>query len=314
MNFVLFEPVSTDGNENLQGSASDWLNKFGETWRERDLIKFNLGLGHPYWKFLKDCRNYYPHITRIIQEIKPDLVLVDNLMASPVGIDQGILSVQILSCGPALFGDERLPPPRVGNNKPTNNDHITNRCLPLLKSGLPGDYTEENVKLWKNFIEKTLKNEDYLKFLKETNDWMKETKCPVNIDGRYYCNTPSCYLNVYNWPLELDYANMEGNWVRMGSSITYTPDPFPIPQSLAKLPGRLIYFSLGSISSCYKPLMTRMLSILGEIEHRFIISTGPTGDQYAHLLSANQYGEKIVNQLAVLQSVEVCNTVMHTMY
>lgn len=134
---------------------------------------------------------------------------------------------------------------------------------------------------------------------------MKATNCPVNIDGQYYCNTPSCHLNVYNWPLELDYAKMEGNWVRMDSSICEAPDPFVIPQSLAKLPGCLIYFSLGTISSCYKPLMTRLLAILGEIKHRFIISTGPTGDQYADLLSANMYGQKTVNQLAVLQSVEV---------
>lgn len=77
------------------------------------MIKFNLTMGHPYRKFQKDCREYYSRITRIIQEIKPDLVLVDNLMASPLGIDQGIPFVLISSCGPALFGDKRLPPPRV---------------------------------------------------------------------------------------------------------------------------------------------------------------------------------------------------------
>ena len=50
VNFVLFNPASTDGNENLQAAGSDWLNKFGESWRERDMVKFNLSLGHPYWK------------------------------------------------------------------------------------------------------------------------------------------------------------------------------------------------------------------------------------------------------------------------
>lgn len=186
------------------------------------------------------------------------------------------------------------------------SDQFTSSLL-LAKSGLPGDYTEENVRLWKEFIEKAFKNEDYLRFLKETNEWMKETKCPVNIDGKYYCNTPSCYLNVCNYPQELmeGYAPMEGRWVRMDSSITYTPDPFLVPEKLRNGKGKLVYFSLGSISSCYKPLMTRLLSILGEIEHRFIVSTGPIGEQYADLLSANQYGENFLNQLAVLQSVEV---------
>lgn len=162
------------------------------------------------------------------------------------------------------------------------------------------------MKLWEEFIEKTLKIDDYLLFLKETNDWMKETGCPVNIDGKYYCHTPSCYLNVRNWPRELDYAEMEGNWVAMDSSITYPlSDALAVPEKLAKLPGKLIYFSLGSIASCYKPLMTRLLDILGQIEHRFIVSTGPIGDQYAGLLSENQHGKPHLDQLAVLQSVEV---------
>ena len=85
------------------------------------------------------------------------------------------------------------------------------------QSILPGDLTEENKQLWTKFIEKAISHEDYLKFMKEANDWLRETNSPVRLDGRYVAYTPSPYLNVYNFPKELDYAKMQGNWVRMDS-------------------------------------------------------------------------------------------------
>ena len=160
------------------------------------------------------------------------------------------------------------------------------------------------MKLWEDFIEKALRHEDYLKFLDEANRWLKETNSPVNLDGRYYAHAPSPYLSVFNLPKELDYEKMDGNWLRIDSAVVDTPEPFKIPAKLEGLPGKLIYFSLGSMSSSYKPLMDRLLAIMGEIPHRFIISTGFYHDEYK--LPANLYGEKYVNQLAVLQSVEVC--------
>ena len=101
---------------------------------------------------------------------------------------------------------------------------------------------------------------------------------------------------------ELNYEKMEGNWVQIDSAVVDTPDPFPIPKKLEGLPGNLIYFSLGSMASSYKPLMDRFLQILSELPHRFIISTGYYHDEYN--LSSNLYGEKYVKQLAVLQSVD----------
>ena len=158
------------------------------------------------------------------------------------------------------------------------------------------------MKLWNDFIERALKHEDYLKFLDEVNRWLKETKSPVNLDGRYYAQAPSPYLSVYNCPKELDYEKMNGNWVRIDSSVVDTPDPIPIPKKLEGLPGKLIYFSLGSMASSYKPLMDRLLKIVSELPHRFIISTGYYHEECN--LPANLYGEQYVNQLAVLQIVD----------
>ena len=85
--------------------------------------------------------------------------------------------------------------------------------------------------------------------------------------------------------------------------MTDIPERFEIPEKLKNLRGELIYFSLGSNASIYKPLMNRLLKIFSEIPHRFIVSKGPTGSEYE--LSANQYGENFLNQLSVLQRASV---------
>lgn len=143
--------------------------------------------------------------------------------------------------------------------------------------------------------------------MEKANNLLKQEKCPINFDGRYMYYAPSPYLNVYNYPAELDYVTeevkMPGRWVRAESAVTDSPDPFPIPKKLENLPGKLIYFSLGSMASCYKPLMTHLLEMFAGMNHRFIVSTGLTGEQYE--LAQNQYGEKFLNQLALLQTVDM---------
>ena len=143
--------------------------------------------------------------------------------------------------------------------------------------------------------------------MENANNYLKDHNAPVNFDGKYMYYASSPYLNIYNYPAELDYVTdvvkMPGNWVRLESSVDNTPEPFQIPKKLKNLAGKLIYFSLGSMSSCYKPLMNRLLKIFGEIPHRFIVSTGLIGEQFE--IYKNQHGEKHLNQLSVLQSVDV---------
>ena len=81
------------------------------------------------------------------------------------------------------------------------------------------------------------------------------------------------------------------------------PTPFDVPEKLKNLPGKLIYFSLGSMAAVYKPLMQKMLDVLEQLPHRFIISTGLIGEEY--VMKDNMYGEKWLNQVAVLQTVDM---------
>ena len=81
------------------------------------------------------------------------------------------------------------------------------------------------------------------------------------------------------------------------------PAPFVLPEKLAKLNRKkVIYVSVGSMSSAYKPLMDHIVEVLARLpNYAFILSGGPLLDQLK--LAENIYAERFVNQLAVLQTV-----------
>ena len=86
------------------------------------------------------------------------------------------------------------------------------------------------------------------------------------------------------------------------------PKPFELPSKLVKLgKKKVIYVSVGSMSSAYRPLMEHILKVLAQLlNYAFILSGGPLLDQFK--LSDNIYAERFVNQLAVLQSVSCALT------
>lgn len=51
--------------------------------------------------------------------------------------------------------------------------------------------------------------------------------------------------------------------------------------------------------------MQKMIEILSELPHRFILSKGVLGHEYDAIMSDNLDGEIFINQLAVLQSVSM---------
>ncbi|NP_001310052.1 uncharacterized UDP-glucosyltransferase YdhE-like [Tetranychus urticae] len=131
-------------------------------------------------------------------------------------------------------------------------------------------------------------------------------------------------LGIYHYPELLDYHEIgpmrSDKWIRLDCAIR-RPDnvePFIIPESLKHLPGKLVYFSLGSCGSIQIDLMKSFIKILSKCPHRFIVSKGPKGDELE--LGPNMWGENYVNQIAILDVVDLVithggnNTFLETIY
>ena len=70
--------------------------------------------------------------------------------------------------------------------------------------------------------------------------------------------------------------------------------------------GALIYLSLGSLGSADVDLMRRLVEVLGETPHRYIVSKGPQHDLYD--LAPNMWGEEFVPQPSILPQVDLVIT------
>ncbi|NP_001310024.1 uncharacterized UDP-glucosyltransferase YjiC-like [Tetranychus urticae] len=130
-------------------------------------------------------------------------------------------------------------------------------------------------------------------------------------------------VGFYHYPADLDYTECEPkdpNWHRVDAWVRQ-PDfdtEFVIPEKLQDKPGKVIYFSLGSLGSADLVIMKKLIAILAKSPHKFIISKGPRGD--ALELADNMWGENYVNQIKVIQGVDLVithggnNTFMETLY
>ena len=141
----------------------------------------------------------------------------------------------------------------------------------------------------------------------EFNEFCQEAGAPALPDLEFIHASP--YLNLYVYPEELDYRRarpLDGTWHRLESCVRSSDADFEIPAAVRDGEGALIYLSLGSLGSADVDLMRRLVEVLGETPHRYIVSKGPQHDLYD--LAPNMWGEEFVPQPSILPQVDLVIT------
>jgi MGT family glycosyltransferase len=139
------------------------------------------------------------------------------------------------------------------------------------------------------------------------DDWVRSCGAPALPDLDFIHTSE--HLNLYLYPEVADYTAerpLGGTWQRLDSSVRATDEAFEVPESLRDGPGSLIYLSLGSLGSADVELMRRLVDVLGQTPHRYIVSKGPQHDQYE--LASNMWGAQQVPQTNVLPLVDLVIT------
>ncbi|XP_054152667.1 NDP-glycosyltransferase YjiC-like [Oppia nitens] len=221
-------------------------------------------------------------VEQTISQVRPDIIILDQ-MSSLIVKKSGIPWVLVCSCNPLTsIRDDRTPPAFSGlpTTGPISEWQTFNRV-----------YNENIQETWQVFNDIEVAN-GFPK-LKE-NSLISESK----------------YLNIYGYPLELDYLDIRplpDNWYRFDNFMRSEQHlPFEIPEQLLDKPGKLIYFSLGSMGGTDVDNMKRLVGILAKSKHRFIVSKGPLDDEYD--LPDNMWGEISVPQINVLPLVDLVIT------
>jgi MGT family glycosyltransferase len=234
----------------------------------------------PVFASLIDGATYCePQLKEILDRAQPDVIVEDNVNAFPALLTHGAPWMRIMSCNPLEMKDPALPPTFSGY--PIDDD-----------SG------------WREF------REEYERSHRETweryNAFVVDAGAPPLPDLEFIHESDVLNLSVY--PEIADYPRsrpLAPIWHRLESSVRETEDPFEVPESLRGGEGALVYLSLGSLGSADIELMRRLVSVLADTPHRYIVSKGPRADELE--LPDNMWGEGRLPQTSI---VPLCDLVI----
>jgi UDP:flavonoid glycosyltransferase YjiC (YdhE family) len=239
----------------------------------------------PTWQALIDGSKYVdPRLAEIFDEVTPDVIVEDNVVAFPAITASGRPWVRIVSCNPMEMKDPQIAP--FSSGYPVDD-----------RSGWPAFLDEvrhTHADMWADF-------DAFCRDHGETG----LTYGPLGPE--FIAESP--YLNLYSYPAEADYerANPLGpTWHRLDSTVRAPESSWELPPELAEREGALIYLSLGSLGSADVELMQRLVDVLATTAHRVIVSKGPLADQIK--LHDHQIGEGFLPQPAILPMVDLVIT------
>jgi MGT family glycosyltransferase len=239
------------------------------------------GLIRPIWEELvAGSRFVNPRLEEIFDDLGPDVIVQDNVVAFPAVAASGRPWVRIVSCNPLEMSDPDLPPTFSGY--PTGD--------PSGWEDFRREYERVHGDLWREF-----------------DAFQVENGSPSLRPLEFMHESP--HLNLYVYPAEADYRRSQplpDTWQRVESSVRDTEAAFELPEVLREGTGSLVYLSLGSLGSADVGLMRRLIGTLAETPHRFIVSKGPQHDQFE--LAENMWGQEYVPQPSILPLVDLVIT------
>ncbi|NBE92426.1 glycosyltransferase [Nonomuraea sp. KC401] len=224
----------------------------------------------PIWAELIDGAKYCePQLKAIIERVQPDIIVEDNVLTFPALVTAGKKFVRIVSCNPLEVRGENVAP---------------------VFSGLPAADRSE----WDDF--RAEYDRTHRELWTAWNEWCvaQGTEPLPELDFVHEGD-----LNLYVYPEIADYAAdrpLGDTWHRLDSSVRETEETFELP--FERNEGSLIYFSLGSLGSSDVELMRRVIGVLADTPHQYIVSKGPLHGEID--LPDNMWGAEFLPQTRII--------------
>ena len=142
------------------------MQQYGDTW-STDSVKY-IHESAPIFDamFQSAIVAAYDDLTKIVKEVKPSIVIYDQLFATPAGQDQGIPWANFFSCAVNFIGLKGMPPPQ---------------------SGLPTEWNPQNEKLWDSFIERAYRTGPWRALRDKCSDFLKSKGVEGIANENYMC-------------------------------------------------------------------------------------------------------------------------------
>ena len=240
---VVIPQQTTPANVDPSAHSSDQFQKGGALDSGSPLDKIKAIWTNIVPINIRELKYIDPILEDLLTTLKPDVIIMDQVLCVPAVEKSGIPWIYSCSFNPLMgfqmrssIDDDVLPPNCMG--LPTN-----------------GDKSE-----WKKLRDELLKSiEGEMEIFTDFNRYVVSRGLPPLEHGKLSRFSP--FMNIYGYPLELDYTDIRPlppNWYRFDNlKRTEVSENFEIPAELKDKPGKLIYFSLGTIGSVDLPMMNR---------------------------------------------------------
>jgi MGT family glycosyltransferase len=243
----------------------------------RPTIEALEGFVAPTFEALCDGAAYVdPRLREVLDEVDPDVVVEDNVVAFPA-ISAGLRPwVRIMSCNPLELPDPALPP---------------------VFSGYPTDSRDS----WDAFRAEARRTLGGIHAAFDTV--CRDLGAPGLPDLEFMHASP--WLNLSLYPDEVDYPRsrpMDATWHDLQTCVRDSDAPWTAPQG----EGPLVYLSLGSLGSADLPLMQHLVASLAGTPYRVVVSKGPLHDQLE--LPDGMTGAEFLPQASLLPQVDIVIT------
>ncbi|WP_214105995.1 glycosyltransferase [Acrocarpospora catenulata] len=272
----LAEPAQDAEEQDAGQFWKDFIRDTAPEYRKSTQVQLET-VTKPIWDALIDGAKYCePQLKQIIERVKPDVIVEDNVIAFPALVTAGVPFVRIMSCNPLEMRGEGVAP---------------------VFSGLPADGTG-----WAEFRDEY--DRTHREIWTAFNEWVIEQGAPPLPDLDFIHEGDA---NLYVFPEIVDYTAerpLNSTWTRLDSSVRETDEDFTLP--FERNGEALIYFSLGSLGSADVELMRRVIGALAKTPHQYIVSKGPLHEEIE--LAPNMWGAEFVPQTKIIPLVDLVIT------
>ena len=278
----LAEPAPTDDEQDAGVFWTEFIRDTAPEFRKPTIEQLETFI-RPTWDALISGSRYCePRLRQILEIVRPDVVVEDNVVCFPALLTSDAPFVRIVSCNPLEVPDEGVAPAFSGLHQTDGGEWATFRA----------EYDRTHREVWTNF-----------------NAWVVSQGAPSLPDLQFMHESE--HANLYVYPTEADYDRVRplgDTWHRIDSSVRETDDDYTLPRAVAERPGggALIYLSLGSLGGADVDLMRRLVDVLARTRHSYVVSKGPMGDLIE--LAGNMVGASTVPQTKVIPQVDLVIT------
>ena len=265
----LAPPAEDAGEQDAGQFWKDFIRETAPEYRKSTLEQLGT-VTKPIWDSLIDGVKYCePALKAIIERVRPDVIVEDNVITFPALLTTGRKFVRIVSCNPLEVRGDGVAP---------------------VFSGLPADDRGE----WDAF--RAEYDRTHRELWSAFDEWCVEqgTEPLPDLDFIHEGD-----LNLYVYPEILDYTDarpLGPSWHRLDSSVRETDEEFELP--FERGDGSLVYFSLGSLGSSDVELMQRVIDVLATTPHKYIVSKGPLHEEIK--LADNMWGAEFLPQTKII--------------